>query len=821
MSPASPVGDFTFVWEDEARTIFTPTLEYHLENVPSGEYVVTVTHVASECVSEATLFVENMSENPLVSVSEVQADQSCDPLLSNGVIMSSVDGGIDHTDPRYEFSWFEDVGGEADPAGVILTTTATLSMENAGRYWVSVRNVDSNCETSMPGNITADPLAPRVGTDDIEYGASTVCQVNPFRPADGTARLRGVTPGDLADYNISFYDENPQNNPSALPLTTITNGNAFFSELVHTTPYFVQLQHAGLGCLSEIYQLQVPDEAEAPIVAIDRVLPVTHCNPENPNGEIEAQVRQNATSPFMQNTRDYTWIWERLMPDPSTGIIEGNETSASNLRAGVYRIIAESNATGCADTLDYSLQDVSQTPDVKVEVRGNSLCAAPYDGLAVASVINPLPDRNYNFIWLVNDGGPIPSRSESDVIVASVDTLRDNLEYRVIAYDQDDDFCRTNTPLVFSVPSLRRDPVVNVQVTQLLTYCPLYTDNPLHFPNGVLRAVVPDDEDYEQSHDFAWSASGTPDEVISEGVFLEQIAEGDYFVVVTEKRTQCDARASHYLNSNFQLPVAPDVVIQSQNTGCILPNGRVTASVGGDEAPYFFEWFSLDTDNGGIILDEEGEPVDTPEVTGLSAGMYEVFAIEKESRCRSSAATVFSVVDNLREKLFSVRANPSLCSEPTGSAVIDFEDNFNISRIDWLSIADSRVIETEDLINVSPGDYEVTITEVSGCEHSLSLTVPNTIKVYNGISPNGDNMNDYFYIDCIDRFTSNVVRIYDRSGNLVYEQAGYNNTDRIFRGESNAGGVFLGKQLPSGTYFYAIELGDGQEALTGFVEVLR
>ena len=517
--PSSPAGDFTFVWEDEERTILTPTLEYQLEDVPSGEYVVAVTHVASECVAEATLFVENMSENPLVSVAEVQADQSCDPLLSNGIIMSSVDGGIDHTDPRYEFSWLEDVEGEPDPAGVILTSTATLDMANAGRYWVTVRNIDSNCLTSMPGNITAEPLVPRVRTTDIEYGASTVCSVNPFRLADGSARLTGVEPGDLADYNISFYDENPQNNLSALPLTTITNGNASFSELLHTTPYFVQLQHAGLGCLSEVYQLQVPDGTEAPLVAIDMVSPTTNCNPDNPNGVIEAQVRQNSTSPYEKNTRDYTWTWERLMPDPSTGIITGNETSASNLRAGVYRIIAERNATGCADTLEYSLQNVSQTPEVKVEVRGNSLCEAPYDGLAVASVINPLPDRNYNFIWLVNDGGPIPSRSESDVIVASVDTLRDNLEYRVIAYDQEDDFCRTHTPLVFSVPSLRRDPVINVEVVQLLTYCPLYTDNPLHFPNGVLRAVVPDDEDYEQSHDFSWSALGNPDEVISEGVF--------------------------------------------------------------------------------------------------------------------------------------------------------------------------------------------------------------------------------------------------------------------------------------------------------------
>jgi gliding motility-associated-like protein len=88
-------------------------------------------------------------------------------------------------------------------------------------------------------------------------------------------------------------------------------------------------------------------------------------------------------------------------------------------------------------------------------------------------------------------------------------------------------------------------------------------------------------------------------------------------------------------------------------------------------------------------------------------------------------------------------------------------------------------------------------------------------KVYEGVSPNGDGNNDYMRIDGINYFSNNTVQIFDRYNNLVFEIAGYDNDEKAWRGQSNAG--IGSSSLPEGTYFYLIKLGDGSSPIKGFV----
>jgi len=89
----------------------------------------------------------------------------------------------------------------------------------------------------------------------------------------------------------------------------------------------------------------------------------------------------------------------------------------------------------------------------------------------------------------------------------------------------------------------------------------------------------------------------------------------------------------------------------------------------------------------------------------------------------------------------------------------------------------------------------------------------NEILVLNGISPNGDGMNDAFTIVNIEQFPQNELRIYNRWGNLVYETTGYQNTWT---------GTWEGKDLPDGTYFYFIDLdGTGRRQFAGYLQIKR
>lgn len=91
-----------------------------------------------------------------------------------------------------------------------------------------------------------------------------------------------------------------------------------------------------------------------------------------------------------------------------------------------------------------------------------------------------------------------------------------------------------------------------------------------------------------------------------------------------------------------------------------------------------------------------------------------------------------------------------------------------------------------------------------------------SITVYNGVSPNDDGLNDYFKLFNIERFPDNKVTIFNRWGDKVFELSGYDNDTRVFKGENN---LDSSKKLPSGTYFYSINLGDGTPALTGYLEL--
>jgi gliding motility-associated-like protein len=92
---------------------------------------------------------------------------------------------------------------------------------------------------------------------------------------------------------------------------------------------------------------------------------------------------------------------------------------------------------------------------------------------------------------------------------------------------------------------------------------------------------------------------------------------------------------------------------------------------------------------------------------------------------------------------------------------------------------------------------------------SLVVTVQNCeLNPGNAFSPNGDGLNDFFSVDFIEFYPNNVVYIFNRWGTKVFEKSAYNND-------------WNGDNLPSGTYFYVIDPGDGSELLKGYVVLFQ
>ncbi len=88
------------------------------------------------------------------------------------------------------------------------------------------------------------------------------------------------------------------------------------------------------------------------------------------------------------------------------------------------------------------------------------------------------------------------------------------------------------------------------------------------------------------------------------------------------------------------------------------------------------------------------------------------------------------------------------------------------------------------------------------------------VLVFNGLSPNGDKLNDVWHIVGIDQYPKNEIKVFNRWGNMVLSESGYKNSKPW-------DGTWNGKDLPDGTYFYMIDLADGEDQLSGYLELRR
>lgn len=113
--------------------------------------------------------------------------------------------------------------------------------------------------------------------------------------------------------------------------------------------------------------------------------------------------------------------------------------------------------------------------------------------------------------------------------------------------------------------------------------------------------------------------------------------------------------------------------------------------------------------------------------------------------------------------------------------------------------------------------YTITaIDELTGCMGSDTIRVnvipDDELIFYSAFTPNGDGDNDYFYIGNIFKYPDNILKIYNRYGQVVYTSAGYKN---------DWNGEYQGNKLPTGTYFYILDSGTDKGKYTGSVTILR
>ncbi len=109
------------------------------------------------------------------------------------------------------------------------------------------------------------------------------------------------------------------------------------------------------------------------------------------------------------------------------------------------------------------------------------------------------------------------------------------------------------------------------------------------------------------------------------------------------------------------------------------------------------------------------------------------------------------------------------------------------------------------------------------CTFNVDLNCNIDFLIPQFISPNNDGFNDTWIIDFITEYPNSSVKIFNRWGGLVYQMDNYDNS---WDGTSNKGQKVNTSDsqdgiIPSATYFYIVDKGNGDDPYTGYLYIRK
>jgi gliding motility-associated-like protein len=201
------------------------------------------------------------------------------------------------------------------------------------------------------------------------------------------------------------------------------------------------------------------------------------------------------------------------------------------------------------------------------------------------------------------------------------------------------------------------------------------------------------------------------------------------------------------------------------------------------------------------------------QLADVSGGtVFSSLAVNTQASCPSKAPVVspspmrtkvnmpveaqFPIYDADKNEVFSVK----LLSIKQGEATPSVSGSF--LKLHYQPAADF-IGKTEATVEVSDrfGNAEIVTIPITVSENALTI--------YNGFSPNGDGVNDFFVVEGLEVYKKHKLTIYDHFGREVFQSADYKN---------NWDGKLEGKYLMEGTYYYILDVGN-DEVYKGYVQL--
>ncbi len=644
-----------------------------------------------------------------------------------------------------------DPGPVTGPLVVCPSTTGAYSLPpvvGATTYVWTLTPASAGTVTGTGANVNVNWAANASGTAQLCVTTSNQCYSNPMpscitveikpRP---TATLSGsgiLCPGSTTpiNLNVSFTGEPVWqftyaiNGVPQTPIQTSTNPYTLMATQPGTYT-LVNVSTVGANCLGTVSGTSTVTNS-----TLNGTATTTASTCEQTNGSINL-TPTGGTTPYT-----YSWSNGATVQDPTS------------VTGGTYTVTITDNA-GCTRTVLATVNNTNITFSVSGAVTANTTCIMPGNGAINVTVA---PPGTYTYTWsnaattedltnlapgtynltvsaggictqtasfTINDNPDLPNPTLTP-INSTCDLSNGSVNLSVSGGVAPFTYLWSNGATTMNIPGLLAGPYsvtitganncTNTATTNVNNNNPPININGnitinttcLSPGNGSINVTVSPNGTYT----YNWSTGATTEDIVN-------LVTGTYTITVSSVGS-CSATAEFTVDEN---PNEPNINSTVVNTTCDLTNGSINVSISGGITPYVYMW-----SNGAT----------TEDLPMLLAGAY-TLTVTGANGCTNTAEITVSNNNPTINVTANITANTTCNANGNGAINASVSPAGNYTYI-W-----SNGATTQDLVNLLPGTYTVTVNGGGSCTTTQEFTVndnPNEPNINGMITPTTCNLSN-------------------------------------------------------------------------------
>lgn len=713
---------YTYVWSTGATA-------QTISNLTAGTYSVTV-YDNKSCTSVKTIVLDSKSK---LTVNVTGQHETCPNAKNGSVVANPIDGVGPFT-----YIWSNGSTSKSQtilaPGTYSVTVTDFIGCQSSGSftvnpaapYSITISKTDANNCTGDNGTATIT-INGGVPPYDINWsnGATTLTATG--LSAGFYSVMVMDSRGCMAMGSITIQSPPPLTvtvNATSKVCPGATTGTAKATATGGTSPYTYKwnngattdsISNLGAG----IYRVTVTDANQCTAVAEDTI---TQAAPLNLNISAAPVVcgiaTTNATAQITGGTPPYSFLW-------NTGVMT---QTVIGLTAGNYSVTV-TDANGCSVNKSLTIRAVNLTINI---IKKDIPCFGQNSGTAKAQAIG----GNFPYSYKWNTG----------VVTDSIGNLAAGT-YTVTVTDSNG--CTASETVTITQP-----PNLTLILSGDTLVCPGQN-------TGFAKASV---SGGTAPYTYLWNNSATTDSIGGLGA-------GTYTVTVTDANG-CQKTASFNISQGAPINInleATEIVCGAENTG------TASASVSGGKPPYTFQWSNgqtgstvedLITGTYSLTVTDANGCSSTAEVSITVVSDFAISSVPRNVLCNgdnsgsilitaqggktpytylwSNGRTTAEIV-NLTSGAYSVTVTdangcklsqniniiqpPVLTATPTSVNINCFGSNNGSAGVTATggtapySYKWSNNATTQNISNLNPGTYTVTVTDANFCTKTASVTI--------------------------------------------------------------------------------------------------